>query len=47
VFSAHNDPIGVGHVASLAHPGGNITGLSQLHTELVAKELEITEGGHL
>jgi len=41
VFSAHNDPIGVGHVASLAHPGGNITGLSQLHTELVAKELEM------
>jgi len=41
VFSAHNDPIGVGHVASLAHPGGNITGLSQLYTDVVAKELEM------
>jgi putative tryptophan/tyrosine transport system substrate-binding protein len=41
VFSAHNDPIGVGHVASLAHPGGNVTGLSQLQTELVTKELEL------
>jgi putative ABC transport system substrate-binding protein len=41
VFSAHNDPVGVGHVASLAHPGGNITGLSQLQTELAAKQLEM------
>src|SRR4029078_575246 len=28
VFATHADPIGVGHVTSLAHPGGNITGLS-------------------
>jgi putative tryptophan/tyrosine transport system substrate-binding protein len=41
VFSNHADPIGTGHVASLSHPGGNITGLSMLLTELVAKELEI------
>jgi len=41
VFSAHADPIGVGHVASLAHPGGNITGQSQLLTELASKQLEI------
>src|SRR5262249_21754962 len=41
VFSAHNHPVGVGHVASLAHPGGNITGLSQLQTELAAKQLEM------
>ena len=41
VFASHADPIGVGHVQSLAHPGGNITGLSMLHTELAAKELEI------
>jgi putative tryptophan/tyrosine transport system substrate-binding protein len=41
VFATHADPVGVGHVASLAHPGGNITGLSMLLTDLVAKELEI------
>jgi putative ABC transport system substrate-binding protein len=41
VFSNHADPVGIGHVTSLAHPGGNITGLSMLLTELAAKELEI------
>jgi ABC-type uncharacterized transport system substrate-binding protein len=41
VFATHADPEGVGHVASLARPGGNITGLSVLFTELVPKELEI------
>ena len=41
VFAAHADPVGVGHVASLARPGGNITGMSMLLTELAAKELEI------
>ena len=41
VFANHADPIGVGHVASLARPGGNITGLSVLLTDLVAKQLEI------
>ena len=41
VFATHADPVGVGHVASLARPGANITGLSILLTELVAKELEI------
>jgi putative tryptophan/tyrosine transport system substrate-binding protein len=41
VFAFHADPVGVGHVASLARPGGNITGLSMLLTDLVAKELEI------
>jgi ABC-type uncharacterized transport system substrate-binding protein len=41
VFATHADPVGVGHVASLARPGGNITGLSMVLTELVAKELEI------
>jgi putative ABC transport system substrate-binding protein len=41
VFATHADPEGVGHVTSLARPGGNITGLSMLLTELVAKELEI------
>jgi putative ABC transport system substrate-binding protein len=41
VFATHADPVGVGHVASLAQPGGNITGLSMLLTDLVGKELEI------
>ena len=41
VFATHADPVGVGHVASLARPGGNITGVSMLMTELSAKELEI------
>jgi putative tryptophan/tyrosine transport system substrate-binding protein len=41
VFATHADPVGLGHVASLAQPGGNVTGLSMLYTELVAKGLEI------
>lgn len=34
------DPIGTGLVASLARPGGNVTGMSDLHAELVPKRLE-------
>jgi putative ABC transport system substrate-binding protein len=41
VFSTHGDPVGLGHVASLARPGGNATGLTTLLTDLVAKELEV------
>jgi ABC-type uncharacterized transport system substrate-binding protein len=41
VFANHADPIGTGHVASLPRPGGNITGLSVLATELDAKALEM------
>ena len=41
VIATHADPVGMGHVASLARPGGNITGLSMLLTDLVAKELEM------
>ena len=41
VFAFHADPVGVGHVASLPRPGGNITGLTMLLTDLSAKELEI------
>ena len=41
VFATHADPVGVGDVDSLARPGGNITGLSMLMSELVGKELEI------
>ena len=41
VFGTHADPVGLGHVASLARPGGNITGLTVLQTDLTAKALEI------
>ena len=41
VFSNHADPVGVGHVASLPRPGGNITGLTIVLTDLVVKQLEI------
>jgi len=41
VFATHADPVGLGHVASLARPGGNITGLTVILSDLVAKELEI------
>ena len=41
VFASTGDPVGAGLVASLARPGGNITGLSNLGTELNTKRLEI------
>src|SRR5262249_22662576 len=41
VFGTHADPVGLGHVASLPRPGGNITGLSAQLTETTAKQLEI------
>ena len=43
VFATHADPVGLGHVASLARPGANITGLSMMQTELAAKQLEISK----
>jgi putative ABC transport system substrate-binding protein len=41
VMSNDNDPVGNGFVASLARPGGNITGLSTLQPELGGKRLEL------
>src|ERR1051325_8937238 len=41
IMTVHPDPVGDGIVASLARPGGNITGLSDLHTVLAPKRLEI------
>src|SRR5215468_6494470 len=41
VMAVAGDPVGAGLVASLARPGGNVTGLSTLGTELNTKRLEI------
>jgi putative ABC transport system substrate-binding protein len=41
VFAAVGDPIGTGLVASLARPGGNVTGLSIQATDLAGKRLEL------
>jgi putative ABC transport system substrate-binding protein len=41
VFATHADPIGTGHVTSLPRPGGNITGLSVMQSDLTAKALAI------
>src|SRR5207237_9939005 len=41
VFFSTSDPSGTGVVASLAHPGGNITGMSGLASDLWPKRLEL------
>src|SRR5438445_10258240 len=41
VFATHADPVGVGHVSSLARPGGNMTGLADIQTVITPKRLEI------
>jgi putative ABC transport system substrate-binding protein len=41
VMPVSSDPVGDGLVASLAHPGGNITGLSLMAPELEAKRLQL------
>jgi putative ABC transport system substrate-binding protein len=41
VFTGVGDPVGTGVVSSLAHPGGNVTGVSIMATELSGKRLEI------
>jgi putative tryptophan/tyrosine transport system substrate-binding protein len=41
VMVSGNDPVMAGLVDSLAHPGGNVTGLSQLNRDLSAKRVEL------
>jgi len=41
LFTVSRDPVSLGLVASLAHPGGNMTGVNFLASELVAKRLEL------
>ena len=41
VFTTNSDPIAAGFVSSLAHPGGNVTGISFMGVELVPKRLEL------
>jgi putative tryptophan/tyrosine transport system substrate-binding protein len=41
VFAGVADPVGTGLVASLAHPGGNVTGLSNQLVDLVGKRIEM------
>jgi len=41
IMTSVGDPVGLGFVASLAHPGGNITGLSTITADLAGKRLEL------
>ena len=41
VFTSAGDPVQIGLVASLSRPGGNLTGVAQLHVEVIPKRLEV------
>src|SRR5262245_36024234 len=41
IFAIGTDPVGIGLVASLSHPGGNITGVTNLNVELFKKCFEL------
>src|SRR5262249_55935407 len=40
------DPVGTGLVASLAHPDGNVTGLSDLHAGVITHQLQLLQQAH-
>jgi putative ABC transport system substrate-binding protein len=41
VFALSNDPVGLGHIASMAHPGGNITGFTFMELSLIGKWIDM------
>jgi hypothetical protein len=41
IVSNDYDPVATGHIANMVRPGGRITGVSQLQTELPAKRLSV------
>jgi putative ABC transport system substrate-binding protein len=41
IVAVHGDPVGSGLVASLARPGGNVTGLSLSNPDLIGKQLQM------
>jgi ABC-type uncharacterized transport system substrate-binding protein len=41
VFGGVSDPVAAGLVASLARPGGNVTGVAEMTAELIPKQLEV------
>jgi len=43
VMRSSDDPVSTGLVASLAHPGGNVTGLTSISTELLGKRMELVK----
>ena len=41
MYGGGTDPVEAGHIKSLAHPGGNVTGLTNIRVELTGKRLEL------
>jgi putative ABC transport system substrate-binding protein len=41
VFTLVTDPVASGYVASLAQPGGNITGLTTISAEIIGRQLQL------
>jgi putative ABC transport system substrate-binding protein len=41
VFTTPSDPVQIGLVSSLSRPGGNVTGVAQMHVEIAPKRLEL------